>query len=137
MRVLFDVNVLLDILLEREPFVDDSAEAWARVETGKVTGLVSADSFSTMFYLIKRAADLPAARHAVRLVADVFEIVPLDGQVVSAAIDAPIADLEDAIQHESAVRAGADGIVTRDATGFRQAALRVLSPARLLEEIDD
>ena len=33
-RILFDTNVILDVLLDRQPYVEASAAAWAAVETG-------------------------------------------------------------------------------------------------------
>jgi len=33
-RILFDTNVVLDVLLDRQPHVEASAAAWAAVETG-------------------------------------------------------------------------------------------------------
>jgi predicted nucleic acid-binding protein len=42
MRVLFDTNVLLNALLERDPFVQDAAFLLEAVESGKVTGFISA-----------------------------------------------------------------------------------------------
>ena len=38
MRVLFDTNVILDVLLDREPHVEASARILYRVENGEVSG---------------------------------------------------------------------------------------------------
>ena len=40
-RILFDVNVVLDVLLDRKPHVEASAAAWAAVETGMAEGLLA------------------------------------------------------------------------------------------------
>lgn len=42
MRVLFDLNVVLDVLLDRQPHVTDSAAMWAQVELGHVDGYMAA-----------------------------------------------------------------------------------------------
>ena len=41
-RVLFDTNVVLDVLLDRQPYVEASAAAWAAVETGVAEGMLAA-----------------------------------------------------------------------------------------------
>jgi len=41
-RLLFDVNVVLDVLLDRKPFADTSSEVWAIVERGEAEGFLSA-----------------------------------------------------------------------------------------------
>ena len=53
-HVLFDTNVLLDVLAEREPFYDDSAAIWTMAEVGKVGGCVSVLSHGTAASLLSR-----------------------------------------------------------------------------------
>lgn len=137
MRVLFDTNVLLDVLGMRQPHYRDSIRAWNAAESGAIAGLVSADSFTTVFYVMRQASSAERAKQGLALKLETFEVVAIDESVIRDALASPFADFEDAAQYHAAVAAGADGIVTRDATGFRQADLPVLSPARLLEEIDD
>lgn len=62
-RPLLDINILLDVLGQREPFVADAAKMWTAVETGRITGLVSADSFTTVYFLLRRRR-VPAWRCA-------------------------------------------------------------------------
>jgi predicted nucleic acid-binding protein len=47
-RVLFDTNVILDVLLDREPHVEASATAWATAETGRVEGMLAAHAVTTL-----------------------------------------------------------------------------------------
>src|SRR6202041_3387101 len=53
-RILFDTNVVLDVLLDRQPQVDASAAAWAAVETGVSEGLLAAHAVTTIHYLIRK-----------------------------------------------------------------------------------
>ena len=53
-KVLFDVNVVLDILLNRRPHVEASAAAFAAIETGSAQGLMAAHAITTVHYLIRR-----------------------------------------------------------------------------------
>ena len=41
-RILVDVNVVLDVLLARQPHVGASSRVWAAVETGVAEGYLSA-----------------------------------------------------------------------------------------------
>ena len=72
------------------------------------------------------------ADKTMRLLRDIFSTVPLDGQILDQAIDAGFGDFEDAIQYFSAIRAGADCIVSRDASAFPRADLPVMAPAEFL-----
>jgi predicted nucleic acid-binding protein len=127
-RVFFDTNVLLDHLLDREPFADDASELWSMAEQRQIVGCISAISFNFVYYIVRQQADERAARRSVRVLRDVFEVTEVDVQIIDHAIDSPLADFEDAIQHACAVRAGATHLVTRDLTGFRQSDVPVVSP---------
>jgi predicted nucleic acid-binding protein len=52
MRVLFDTNVILDVLLERRPFSESASKLLSRVEKGEITGLVCATTITTIYYLV-------------------------------------------------------------------------------------
>ncbi len=135
-RALVDINVMLDVLARRESFVADAVEVWSAAEIGRVRGLVSADSFSTLYYLLRRASNHRTALRGMGLIRDVFEIVPLDDQIIHQAMDSPLGDFEDAIQYHSAMRGKADCIVTRDLKHFRKAELPVLAPADFLNMLE-
>jgi hypothetical protein len=59
-------------------------------------------------------------------------VVALDRDLLEAADAWPGSDFEDNIQVESAIRAGVDGIVTRDPHGFAGSPIPILRPADLL-----
>ncbi|KAB7554364.1 PIN domain-containing protein [Verminephrobacter sp. Larva24] len=65
--VLFDTNVVLDVLLDREPHVHASAQAMALVERGEVRGFLCATTVTTLFYLASRALDARRARARPRV----------------------------------------------------------------------
>lgn len=132
MNVFFDTNLLVDVLLAREPFVVDSRRAWHLAERGALKGIVSALSFPNVHYILCRLRGRQAATSGLLLVRGIFEPVPLDAQILNQAIDAGFEDFEDAIQYFSARRAGADCILTRNAAHFPQSGLLVHTPAEFL-----
>lgn len=135
MRILFDTNVLLDLILEREPHVRAAAELLAAAETGLVTGLFSATTATTTHYLVERHLDREQALEGLRRLMTLLEVAPVTRAVLEDAITLGFEDFEDAVQHEAARHAAADGIATRNAVDFSQATLAVYTPAELLEVI--
>jgi len=135
-RPLIDINVLLDVLARREPHLAAAARIWSAAETGRIQGLVAADSFSTLYYLLRQAGGARTALRGMRLLRDVFEIVAIDEKTISQAIDSPVRDFEDAIQYHCAVHGNADCIVTRDLRHYRNAELPVLSPDAFLASLE-
>ena len=51
MRVLFDTNVLLDVLLEREPYVQVATRLVAPVDNGRIEGSICATAVTTLYYV--------------------------------------------------------------------------------------
>lgn len=132
MRILFDTNVVLDVLLDRAPYGRVAAELLARVERQQLVGLLGATSVTTLHYLSKKALGEGGARVQVGRLLDLFEVAAVTRPVLEGALDLDFQDFEDAVLHESARHAGADGLVTRDPEGFRKATVRVYRPNELL-----
>lgn len=128
MRILVDTNVLFDVLTVREPFFNASASVWNMAERSAVNGLVSAISFNNVHYVVRRRAGRRKADQAIRLLRDIFVVVPLDLQILSQAIDAGFSDFGDAIQFFSAVRSDVDYLVTRNTKHFPEQDVPSLTP---------
>ena len=126
--VLVDINVVLDVLLNRHPHVEASAEAWAAIETGSVRGLLAAHAVTTIYYLIRKELGAPKAKRTVAVMLRVFGIAPVDGPVIQLALQLPSADFEDAVTAAAAQFAGCDFILTRDPKDFRASPIRCLTP---------
>lgn len=136
MTVAFDTNVVLDVLLRREPFISDAAALFAYVYEGRIGGLLCATSLTTVFYLVERKQGTDGAYRALDKLLDLFTAAPVDDAVLRRARALRFGDFEDAVLHESARRAQADGIVTRNTRDFAEAELVVYEPAELLAVIE-
>jgi predicted nucleic acid-binding protein len=118
MKVFFDTNILLDVLMDRAPFARDSATVWSLAETGQIGGYISAISFNNIYYIIHKLRDHQTAMKAMRLLRDTFDTVSLDERIIQQAIDASFKDFEDAVQYFSAVRARSSCILSRNVSHF-------------------
>ena len=132
MTVLFDTNVLLDLLLDRRPFSDLAADLLSRADRGEIRGFACETSFTTIFYLASKAAGLSDARPQVQALLSILGVAPVTRTVLASALDGPLDDFEDAVIAESARRIDAQVILTRDEKGFRGSPVPVHSPTSLL-----
>lgn len=130
--VLFGTNVVLDVLLDREPHASASAQAMAMVERGEVRGLLCATTVITLFYLASRALDARRARGHIDALLRLFDVVPVTRLVLTDALAIGFADYEDAVMHEAARHADVQVIVTRNVRDFSGAILPVLPPDEFL-----
>jgi predicted nucleic acid-binding protein len=127
-RILFDTNVVLDVLLDRQPYVEASAAAWKAVETGAAEGMLAAHAVTTIHYLVRKEMGNLKARRIVSAILRVFRVATVDTAVVQEALQLPFSDFEDAVTAAAARLAGCEFIVTRDPKGFRGSPVRSLTP---------
>jgi predicted nucleic acid-binding protein len=131
-RVLLDTNVVLDVLLDREPFVEDSAAVFAWVEGGALTGLLCATTLTTLAYLAGKTVGKAQATRQIRQLMSLFEVAPVTRAVLDAALASKAADFEDAVLAEAARQAGAQAIITRNLRDFAHSPVRAHTPAQWL-----
>ena len=131
MRVLFDTNVLLDVLLDRQPHAEASAAIWVAVETGIAEGVLAAHAVTTIHYLVRKEKGVAGARRVVSAILRVLGVATVDHGVIQEALQLPSADFEDAVTAAAARHAGCDYIATRDPKGFRGSPVRALTPEAL------
>ena len=135
MKVLFDTNVVLDVLLNREPHAEPAARLLSLVDTGELEGVICATTVTTVHYVACRARDDATARRCVEQVLHLFDVACVDRPVLLSALRLDFVDFEDAVLHEAALAAGATAIVTRNAKDFAGASLPVFDPSELLAAV--
>ena len=132
MKVLFDTNVILDLLLDRKPFVEYSQDLFAKVEAGKIEGYIGATTVTTLDYLLKKSLSTKEANKIIKTLLKLFEIASVNRLVLQDAIESGFTDFEDAVLHAAALHCGVQAIVTRDEKGFSKAQIAVYPPEALL-----
>jgi predicted nucleic acid-binding protein len=131
-RVLIDINVMLDLLLEREPFAKQAGALLTQVEEGRAEGFIAGHTITTIFFLVKRERGRRATEQAVSDVLRIATVVPLEQADYHQAILLALNDFEDAVQTAAAMRIAADFIATRNETDFRSSPVPPKSPAELV-----
>jgi predicted nucleic acid-binding protein len=135
-KVLFDINVVLDVLLERKQWAEDSAKLLDAAERKEIAGYVAAHTITTAYYIVAKNKDTRTARAAVADLLRIFDVAPLGSADFSHALVLGMADFEDAVRVAAAARVGADFIATRNDKDFRKSPVKPRSPAELLAMLD-
>lgn len=135
MRVLLDTNVILDILLQRHPWLAQAQVIWAASATGAIELCISASTLTDIYYIARKHVGHTAALQAIRSCLDELTVLPVDLECAEDAYHLGSPDFEDSIQTASAARNGVSVIVTRDPAGFRGSPVEVLSPAQMVTRL--
>lgn len=133
-RVLLDTNIVLDVLLKREPWVQAASAIWRAADAGQIGAYISANTVTDIFYIARKVAGWPKARVAVQLCFESFGICTIDRAVLESALALPGSDFEDNLQLACAVANGLEAIISRDMTGFEVATLPVFTAEAFVQE---
>ena len=136
MKIIFDTNIVLDVLLDREPFSTSAALLFSKVEKGELSGYLCATTITTIHYLICKALEARQPQNQVGNLLSLFEIAPVNRAVLEGALRSRFEDFEDAVTHEASIHSGVEALVTRDPKGFKRATIRVYSPDELLRVLN-
>ena len=131
-QALIDTNVVLDVLLDRQPHVEGSAAVWAAIETGLAKGFLAAHAVTTIHYLVRRELGSARAKRTAGAILRIFDVATVDATVIQEALQLSLPDFEDSVTAAAAQLAGCDFIVTRDPKGFRGSPVRTLTPEAVL-----
>jgi predicted nucleic acid-binding protein len=130
-KILFDTNIIIDVLLDREPFSDLATKLVSKVEKKEIIGYLGATTITTIYYLAAKVAGKKKADLEINKLLSIFQIAPVNKSVLAEAIKTKFKDFEDAVLHEAAKQIEIQGIVTRNPKDFKSATLSIYSPEEL------
>jgi predicted nucleic acid-binding protein len=133
MRVLFDNDVVLDLLLRREPYHIEVKELFLRAAKREIVVFVSAITPINCFYIIRKEKDLATAGEAVRKLLRIVGVSRVDKPILDNAFSLGFSDFEDAVQCSSAMKTKLDAIITRNIKDFTNSPIATYTPADFLE----
>lgn len=127
-QVLFDSDVLIDVLAQRQPFVSASANALNRVTQLQVQGFVSGHAVTNIFYLLRRQVGSETAHQLLSRLLQHLQVASVTDEVIRAALQSSMTDFEDAVTSEAANAAGVQVIVTRNTSDFAASVIPAVLP---------
>lgn len=135
MNVLIDTNILLDVLLDRQPWVMEASQIWTACETRRITGFIPASAMTDVFYVARRTTAIATAQIAVGLCLATFAIASVNRTVLERAVALSGHDFEDNVQLACAMVENLDAIVTRNPADFANSPISILTPAELRAQL--
>ena len=134
MRVFLDTNILLDVLLNRQPFVADCAGVILRCEALGAPMFIAWHGLATAYYLLKRGRTEKEALAEVDKILAWARIAEATDAHARQARTLGFSDFEDALQAVAATACKADWIVTRNTEDFALSTVPALTPAEFLRQ---
>ena len=134
MKLLIDTNVVLDVLLRREPFSKTAAEVLNLTQRDEVREYVSASAITDIYYIAnKQMKDRDAVRDLLKRLLMVVSVAAVSEWEIQNALNLAWGDFEDSVQYSVALLNEMDGIVTRNPSDYQEANMRIWLPEQALE----
>ncbi len=136
MNVVIDTNVVMDTLTDRKPFADASTEAIALAGDKGCNVAITANTVTDLYFLLRRhfSNSVQAKATLLRLV-KTLTVLDTTRELCLLAFDSPVSDFEDAVLVESAIRWGADCIVTRNTSDFAASPIEAIEPSVFISRL--
>ncbi len=134
MKILIDTNVILDILLKREPFFIDSYQALRIAAENNMDCYISAAAATDIYYLLRKGlrSDEAAREYMYRLTTLAIFADVLSEDVLKA-MESGIKDFEDAVVCTVGKRIGVQYILTRNIKDFTDSNPPAITPKEFVK----
>lgn len=135
MKILVDINIVLDVLLRRADFFDASYDVLKLSALGKAEIFVTASAITDIYYILHRAnKDAGKSKEAIIQLLNLVGIADATDSDIMNALSSKITDFEDAVAGAIAKRIKADCIVTRNTEDFSNSPVPAIDPKDFLAQ---
>lgn len=135
MKLLIDTNVILDVLLQREPFFHAAAAVLTLSQKNGVQEYVSASAITDIYYIAnKQMKDRASVQNLLKRLLMVVSVAAVSEREIRSALDFSWTDFEDCVQYSVALLNEMDGIVTRNPNDYQQATIPIWLPEQVVKK---
>ena len=123
----------MDFVLARKEFFAEAKEIFLRLAQNKFEAYIDGITAINIYYFGRKEKGRDYTLKELEKLLQVVKICPLNSVIFQAAINSPITDYEDAVQHECALAENLDAIVTRNTKDYKNSSVKVYSPAEFVQ----
>lgn len=135
MKIFLDTNIIIDLVLNRHPWVRYELVLFELSRQKKLSLAVSDISFLNLAYAVRKVMSPDDIYAAMTDLLKYMDVAAAGGSVIRSAVSLRWKDLEDCVQYLVARKESADYIITRDLAGFSLSDIPVMTPVEFLSII--
>jgi predicted nucleic acid-binding protein len=132
MKLFLDANVVLDLILKRQPFFDNIAKIVTVAESKNYTLCVSSVTFVNVNYIACKFTNKKNVLETLKMLRILFDVLSVSETEIDKALYSKFNDFEDAVQHYCALKNNCNYIITRDSKDFKNSEIPAMSPTEFL-----
>ena len=135
MKLFLDTNIILDLLVPREPFVNEISKIITLAENGKCQLFVSSTTMINCNYVLEKISEKKKIMEVFKKFRIICSILKVDEMEIDKAIFSNFSDFEDAVQYFCALHNTCDFIITRDKKGFKNIDIPTFTPVEFIHSV--
>ena len=136
MKIMIDTNVIIDLLLKREPFALSAKKIIDLIENKVFKGCLSPTSITTIHYLIQKAHNKEKADYLICKIVKNFEVLDIDKGIFLSCCGRDFKDFEDEVIIALAQKFKMNYIITRNKKDFLHSNIKVLTPNEFIDLVE-
>lgn len=137
MKILVDTNIILDVILKRDPFYAMSMNVLRLAQREDIQEYVSASAITDIYYLsYRQLRDKKLVKGLIKNLLTVVSVAYVSEREIVKAIELDWSDFEDTVQYSVALLQQMEGIVTRNTDDYKKSEIPIWRPQELLKEFN-
>lgn len=132
-KIFLDSDVILDLLLERDPYYRDITLLFDKIKTSNITLCTSSICILNINYLLRKSYSKDIVKEILNKFLQFVKILSIDSGIIHASLNSDFADMEDGVQYYCSLNNGISEIITRNIKDYKHSKIPVLTPIEFLE----
>ncbi len=130
--VFVDTDIVMDLLAERYPHYNASAQLFNLADREQLSLYISSLTFANLHFLLSKEFSKPKARQILTKFKMLVKVLSVGDKVIELALASPFKDFEDAIQYYTATEHRINLLLTRNLKDYKPASIPVMSAEEFL-----
>jgi predicted nucleic acid-binding protein len=135
-KLFLDTNIVLDVILGREEFVENALKVLTLIDRERFKGYISSLSCSNIYYITAKHFNKLTALKKLEHFRVRIQIADVGAKVIDLALSSDFEDFEDAVQYYSALETNCDIIITRNKKHYNASLIPVFTPKEFLRYLE-
>jgi predicted nucleic acid-binding protein len=128
-----DTNIILDVVLRREPFLKPSAKILDLQFKNRAKLYLSSLSYTTIYYVLRKTNTHSETILLLKKIFEKIETIDVTNSIIKKSLYSEFSDFEDAVQYYTAIsNKKIEAIITRNPKDFKKSELLVMPPEEFL-----
>ncbi len=131
-QLFIDTDIILDVVLKREPHFPDSQKIISLIERNYFYGYTSALVIANCYYIISSNVDKKTAVKTISKLRSILIILPFSDKEIGESINSNIKNFEDGVQYFISINNNINNLITRNISDYKNLDINILTPKDFL-----